>query len=117
MPNQIQDNLFRAYANRIVGYWYNFLEKEFIILSLPKGLETSASFIIKSDRSYEEATYSLHFHSDNEPYIVIKKPTETIEATIKILTGDTLLLQMDNNLKIYERQVDYDFANQVIGSL
>lgn len=118
MRNTQNRKLFTQVANSLQGRWYNFANDEVLVFSPAKEpLEANDVLIIK-DGIARTDYYLLGFCPTGEIYALIGDKPTISNATIKMITDDSLIMQQpDCKMLIYERRNDTRFADDLIASL
>ncbi|MDQ2752463.1 MAG: hypothetical protein M3R72_05505 [Bacteroidota bacterium] len=118
MGHQKSKKLFTTVASGIQGRWYNFATDEILIFSPTEApLEVSDVLIIKDGVAHSDH-YLLGFCATGEIYALIGDERRISNATVKIITEDSLILQQpDCKMLIYERRKDTSFADDLIAAL
>lgn len=118
MRNTQNNKLFTTVANTLQGRWYNFATDEVLVFSPAKEpLEANDVLIIKNGIARSDY-YLLGFCPTGEIYALIGDSQYISNATIKIITEDSLIMQQpDCKMLIYERRKDTSFADNLIAGL
>ncbi len=118
MRDTSKEKLFHTVANGIQGRWHSFSSDEILVFAPAESpLEVSDLLIIK-DGTARADHYLMGISASHEIYVVLGDATGISNATIKVITEDTLILQLPNcNMLIYERRPDTSFADEMIAGL
>ena len=113
-----KEELFRSVAHKLKGRWHNFMTDDILVFSPAKApLDVSDLLLIK-DGTARADYYLLGMSAEGEVYAVLGDNNGVSNAVIKVITHDTLILQLSNcNMMIYERRQSTDFADEVIAGL
>lgn len=118
MKHTSKNKLFTTVAHSIKGRWQNFATDEILVFAPTEApLDVSDLLIIK-DGSVRTDYYLMGMKSNQEIYIVFGDETGISDATVKLITDDTMILQLANcNMLIFERKPDTSFADELIAGL
>lgn len=114
--NSKDKTVFKALANKLVGYWYHFQDDELLIFSLPD-INTSIGVLeIRGKDSYH-TQFCLEVQPNHELILQFEKRNYLFSAALKIITADSLILQGVDILYIYERKIKVEFVNLLLQTL
>ena len=113
-----KNKLFQTVAKEIQGRWHNFLTDEILVFApAEEPLDVNDLLIIK-EGTVRADHYLMGISASHEIYMVLGDATGISDATVKVITKDTLILQLPNcNMLIFERRPDTDFADEIIAGL
>ena len=110
--------LFETVAYGIQGAWYNWNTNEILRFCPTEApLEVSDLLITREGITHTDY-YLMGMSTGDEVYMVRGNDKGVLNAVIKVITKDTLILQLPNgNIQIFERKLDTQFADELIAAL
>ena len=110
----------KAYANNIVGTWYNELPDEILVFSFLYDYTQQSDLLIIDKDVHIEATYNILNMPDEKWLLVIwnEQTNKVIFYYIELLSPDILVLS-DKKMeyKVYQRKVDNGFVHEILNAI
>jgi hypothetical protein len=111
--------MYKEYANKIVGTWYNRIPDEVLTFSFLSDVAKEAELSTRLNGAHTRATYNFFETYEDQWYLQIWSTEGKKNGVyrIEILTASMLTVSnQENKIATYQRKVDYAFANQLLDS-
>jgi hypothetical protein len=109
---------YKAYANNIVGIWFNEVPDEVLVFSFLFDYTQQSDLLILNKGSRVSASYSIHNMQDGDWFLVIwnEEENKTMFYHLELLSPDIMIITCNSKmeLKVYERKIDHAFVHKVL---
>ena len=120
MSNKLISEIYKEYANHIVGTWYNDLGKDILIFSFLTDVTREAELLLLAESGCMRTTYSIMVTRDEQWFIQVKDNgnNEVFKRRLEVLAPDLMVMRTDDyKIAVYHRKTDNRFVDDLLNNI